>query len=288
MSILILGATGMLGHRLMIELSKHHEVWGTWRGSFLPPVLPKEQLILFGVQSANWYENLRKAFITAAPDVVINCIADIRPMPTRPLDTINVNAAFPHEVMYMTHDFDARLIHFSTDGVFSGKRGNYTEDDTPDATDVYGTTKRLGEISNQKHVLTLRCCPIGREIGAKKSLAEWFLAQTETVKGYSNAWFSGLTTHEIARVLNEEILPNTDLHGVYHLSGEPINKHHLLNLLKMYYNHDVEIERAESVVIDRTLDSTRFRQMTEFNPISWKRMLEQMAADNALYEGVTA
>lgn len=288
MRILILGATGMLGHRLFIELSKHHEVWGTWRGSHLPSVLPKDRLFLFGVQSLRWSENLSAAF-AIKPDVVINCIADIRP--SRTIDAIEINAAFPYELVYRTHENNARLIHFSTDGVFSGKKGDYTEDDTPDATNIYGVTKRLGEIAETEHVLTLRCCPIGREIGAKKSLVEWFLAQTGTIQGYAKAQFSPLTTHEIARMLNEYVLPNGELHGLYHVGTQPIDKFSVLGALKdIYKRTDVTTLMDLEPKPDRSLNTVKFDLATGYRAPTWERgkMLDEMAADNALYEGVTA
>lgn len=289
MRILILGATGMLGHRLFIELSKHHEVWGTWSGGWFPKGFPKDRFA-FLKAPVEPYSGLKPLFADTCPDVVINCIAVIRPDQRVPLPAIQVNAEFPYELMFATHEHDIRLIHFSTDGVFSGRKGNYTEDDTPDATDVYGMTKRLGEISDKKHVLTLRCCPIGRELplSAKRSLVEWFLAQTGTVKGYSNAWFNPLTTHEIAHMLNDYVLPNGELHGLYHVGGVVWSKDIALRHLNRAYAHNVEIIPDDSVDCDRTMVRTKFYYATGYTHPTMEDMLTEMAADNALYEGVTA
>lgn len=286
MRILILGAGGLLGHRLFLELSKHHEVWGTWSGGWFPKGFQKDRFA-FLKAPVEPYLGLKPLFADTRPDVVINCIAVIRPDKRFVLDAIQVNAEFPYELMYATHEHNSRLIHFSTDGVFSGKKGDYDEDDTPDATDVYGMTKRLGEISDKPHVLTLRCCPVGRELplSAKRSLVEWFLAQSGTVKGYTNAWFTGLTTHEIAHVLNTHVLPRTDLHGIYHVSGAPISKYAFLNQLKYLSEHDVEIVPDNTVDIDRSLSSNRFFKETGYVSSTWNSMIEEMAADNALYEG---
>lgn len=290
MRILILGAGGLLGHRLFLELSKHHEVWGTWKNaSWYKQFLPQERMFRFSVDNFVTSETLEHAFREAKPDVVINCIAVIRPNETLPMTTIGINSWLPHELMCVTSEHDARLIHFSTDGVFSGARGDYTEDDTPDATDVYGMTKRLGEISDKPHVLTLRCCPVGRELplSAKRSLVEWFLAQSGTVKGYTNAKFTGLTTHEIARIVNQCILPRPDLHGLYHVGGAPISKYDLLNQLKYISEHDVNVDADYSVQPNRTLNSKRFFDATGYITTTWNSMIDEMAADNALYEGVT-
>lgn len=284
MRILILGATGCLGHRLFLELSKHHEVWGTTRGKQTPSFADSERIVFDVVSDIE--DDLYRAFRWVKPDVAINCIAAIPQRNASIHRAIAINAALPHALVGVCADYDARLIHFSTDGVFSGKRGNYTEDDTPDATDVYGMTKRLGEISDQKHVLTLRCCSIGREIGAKKSLVEWFLAQTGTVKGYSEAWFNPVSTHQIAHMLNDYVLPNDELHGIYHIGGGAVlNKLSMLRYLKGAYSRDIEIAPYEDSYCNRTLTTRKFYDATGYNSPTMEDMLTEMAADNALYEG---
>jgi dTDP-4-dehydrorhamnose reductase len=287
MRILILGANGMLGHRLFIELSKHHEVYGTVRNGTIPSFANRDQIYTY--ITAPLALPLIEVVKEIRPDVVINCIANIRYDPDNKyskLITIEANSIFPIDLANCCEENNTRLIHFSTDGVFSGKRGNYTEDDTPDATDAYGMTKRLGEISDQKHVLTLRCCPIGREIGAKKSLVEWFLSQTGTVKGYTKALFTPLSTHKIASVLNDFILPNGELHGLYHLTlGDVISKYDFLCGIRGNFNHDIEIVPDGSVSINRTLNSNRLVIPLSGNFDDYIMMLETMAADNALYEG---
>lgn len=288
MKILILGATGMLGHRLFIELSKHHEVWGTCKG--WKQFLPDDRAMSLSVGAVGWKPRLKNVFENTLPDVVINCIAKVHPADNRfdKLACIEINATFPYELMYTAHEFNARLIHFSTDGVFSGNRGNYTEDDTPDGTDTYALTKRLGEITDQEHVLTLRCCPIGRELplSAKHSLVEWFLAQTGEVKGYPHASFTPITTHEMARLLNDYILPQPDLHGIYHVGGRMPHKFSLLKDLAEVYGRDIEIVRDESVFYNRSLIGEKLFNNTGYTVPPIYPMLEEMAADNALYEKV--
>lgn len=290
MKILILGASGMLGHRLFIELSKHHEVHGTYTG--WKQFLPEDKVTHLGIGTGNWRFHLIDVFQNTKPDVVINCIAKVHPTDDRfgKLDCIELNAAFPYELMYIAHEHDARLIHFSTDGVFSGNRGNYTEDDTPDATDTYGTTKRLGEISDMEHVLTLRCCPIGRELplSAKHSLVEWFLAQTGEVKGYINAHFNPLTTHEIADLLLEHVLPRPDLHGLYHIGGSTWQKAVILHRLNDLYKRNLEIIPDGSVQCNRVLSTRKFDNETGYKARPLSDMLEMMRAENVMYEGVHA
>jgi dTDP-4-dehydrorhamnose reductase len=285
MRILILGATGLLGHRLFIELSKHHEVWGTYRDDDIPTFGNKDYFV--EMLDCNWQDADRAIEITT-PSVVINCTAVIPQRHYIIQDMIRVNSEFPHDLATICRGKGIRLIHFSTDGVFSGKRGYYSEDDTPDATDVYGMTKRLGEISDKSHVLTLRCCPIGREIGAKKSLVEWFLAQTGTIKGYAKAQFCPLSTHEIARMLNDYVLPNGELHGLYHVGSQPIDKFSVLGALKdIYKRTEVTTLMDLEPKPDRSLNTVKFDLATGYRAPSWGRgkMLEEMAADNALYEG---
>lgn len=281
MRILILGATGLLGHRLMIELSKHHEVFGTVRGEIIPSFADSAHIAPM-VHCDDVLSYVSTAQIVR-PSVVINCIAAIPQRNPDIHEMLIANAQFPHYLADICKVQNARLIHFSTDAVFSGKRGNYTEDDTPDATDTYGMTKRLGEIGDMEHVLTLRCCPIGRELplSAKHSLVEWFLAQTGEVKGYTKAMLTPMTTHNIASVLDKSILEKSSLHGLYHLSGAPMSKYDLLVWLKDQYQHNVEIIPDDSVVINRTLNGMRLRERIDYG---WS--IYDITADNALYEKV--
>ncbi|NTU50097.1 MAG: SDR family oxidoreductase, partial [Desulfobulbaceae bacterium] len=182
---------------------------------------------------------------------------------------------FPHRLSKLCALVGARLIHISTDCVFSGKKGMYSEEDFPDANDLYGRTKLLGEV-DYPNALTLRTSMIGHEITGSKSLISWFLAQKGPVKGYRRAVFSGLPTVEIARVILDFVLPNAELHGVYHLSAAPIDKYDLLSRVAMVYGKSIEIVPDDSVQINRSLDSSRFRAVTGFNPKSWDEMIIAM------------
>lgn len=287
MKILIFGASGMLGHRLMIQLSKYHEVYGTIRDA-AGTSFSGEAHIIPMIHPYEWC--VEKAFAATKPNVVINCIAAIPQRNPSIEKSIDINAKFPHMLASLAKQFNARLIHFSTDAVFSGKRGNYTENDEPDGNDTYALTKRLGEISDQEHVLTLRCCPIGRELNGAHSLVEWFLAQTGEVKGYTKAHFNPLSTHEIARAINDYVLPRRDLQGVYHIGGDVWSKWEILKVLNSAYRPDnpIEVSLDSDVECNRHLNTLRFQTATGYRPHFLHQMVQEMAADNALYEGVHA
>ena len=188
---------------------------------------------------------------------------------------IPINALLPHRLAEICGLFGARLIHISTDCVFSGKKGLYTETDFADADDLYGRSKYLGEI-DYPHAVTLRTSIIGHELNGSRSLVSWFLAQHGQVCGFRRAVFSGLPTVELGRVILEQVLPNSELHGLYHVSAEPINKFELLKLLARHYRKNIEIIPKDDLVINRSLNSKKFRQATKFHPKSWDMMVQSM------------
>jgi len=288
MKILIVGGTGMLGHRLWMDLGHNHQVWGTVRGQVedFPslPNIPRDQ-VCAGVDALD-FQSVRRVVESIQPEVIINCVGLIKQRENAkdPLLAIDLNARFPHLLAVAAHDVGSRFIHISTDCVFSGQKGMYTESDQADAGDIYGRTKTLGEVGYLEHGLTIRTSLIGREISTRYSLLEWFLFQNQKVKGFRKAVFSGFPTGEVSRLLQDIILPRHDLHGLYHVSAEPINKYDLLVLFKQAYNKSIEIEEDSQVTIDRSLDSTRFRAETGFVPTPWPDMIERMAADSIPYE----
>ncbi|MGH7146380.1 MAG: dTDP-4-dehydrorhamnose reductase family protein [Nitrospiraceae bacterium] len=288
MRVLILGGSGMLGHRLWMELSKVHQTWITVRTSaHIIPDLPgvDRSHIRENVEATNFDEVIR-AFASIQPDVVINCIGLVKQLPLSndPLTSLEINALLPHRISLISRASKIRMIHFSTDCVFSGKKDcPYAENDQSDAEDLYGRSKFLGEVSYGSHTLTLRTSIIGRELHKGYGLVEWFLSQTEHVKGYRKAIFSGFTTGMIAKILIEHVLPNPQLAGVYHLSSEPTSKHDLLRLINDVYGRGIKIEPDSEVVCNRALDSSRFRSETGFKPPSWPDMIQSMRADDRLY-----
>jgi dTDP-4-dehydrorhamnose reductase len=192
-----------------------------------------------------------------------------------PLAAIPINSLLPHRLVRLCRTAGARLIHVSTDCVFSGSKGMYHEGDVADANDLYGRSKFLGEVDDPRAV-TLRTSIVGPELNTAHGLVSWFLSQKGRVKGFTRAVFSGLPTVELARVMRDFIIPRPDLHGVYHVSAEPINKYELLSLIASVYGSSVDIVPDGELVIDRSLDSTRFRKVTGYYPPPWSELVRVM------------
>ena len=288
MRILIFGGTGMLGHKLAQTLAAEHEVYITVRGGFAEVskygIFNAERTI--GSVSATDIGSVRTAIERAKPDVVINAIGVIKQLPTSKdvIATLATNSIFPHELEQLGREFGFRLICISTDCVFDGKKGNYTENETPNALDLYGQSKHWGEV-NAPNCLTMRTSIIGRELGTSHSLIDWFLSNRGgTVKGYRRAIYSGFPTIVFADILRVLINDHQELSGLFHVSSEPINKFDLLQLVKNAYGADIEIEPFDDFEIDRSLDSTRFGEAIGFIPPSWPEMIERMAADDTPYD----
>lgn len=278
--VLILGASGMLGNamlRLFTE-SPNYETYGSVRSIGAVRLLPKilEKNVITGLDVEN-IDALVNLFATLCPDVVINCIGLIKQHAEAddPLTAIPINAVFPHRLARLCEVGQARLVHMSTDCVFSGSRGMYTEADLSDCNDLYGRSKFLGEV-DYPHAITLRTSLIGHELNSAHSLVGWFLAQVNTVKGFKHAIFSGLPTVEIAHVIRDFVIPHPELHGLYNVSAEPINKFDLLKLIAETYCKKIDIEADEKLVINRSLDSTRFRNATGYVPKPWPVLIKKM------------
>lgn len=282
--VLILGATGMLGHVLLrsLEQRKDIEVFATVRATGKIDRRLKPELLakVFGNVDANNLGLLDHVFSEVRPNVVINCIGIIKQLPLAqdPITSISINALFPHQLASICCSAGIRLIHFGTDCVFSGKKGNYREDDFSDAEDLYGRTKYLGEV-DESDCLTLRTSIIGHELAGKLGLIDWFLSQENRVKGYTNAIYTGFPTVELSRIIAEYVLPNEHLSGVYHVSSSAISKYELLRLVALKYKKKIEIEPYENFICDRSLNSDKFRQQTGYAPPSWKKLVELMYED---------
>lgn len=288
MKILILGGSGMLGHRLWINLSKDHETWVTVRGngSEIPDIREFPRQYIRPMVDALNFDQIIRAMASIQPDLVINCIGLIKQqghLARDPLFSISLNAMLPHRISMTCRTAKIRMIHISTDCVFSGKKGNYLESDQSDAEDLYGRTKFLGEVA-YPHCITLRSSIIGRELKNHLGLIDWFLAQTGTIHGYKRAIYSGFTTDEFSRIIRDYVIPNSSLSGVYHISSNPISKYDLLQLTKQAYQKEIEILPDEEFFCDRSMDSTRFRQITGYQPPLWNDMIEEMVRNSSLYE----
>lgn len=288
MRILIMGGVGMLGHKLWQVCQQHFDTWVTVRLSYRYYArygLFDPDRMLGGVNVFD-FDSVMRALTTVQPDVVINAIGIIKQLPTAkdPIISLAVNSLFPHRLAVLCQAADARLIHISTDCVFSGRKGMYTEDDVPDAEDLYGRSKLLGEVSGLR-CLTLRTSIIGRELGTANGLVEWFLSNRGgCVQGYTNAIYTGFPTLILAQVIADVIERHPELSGLYHVSSEPISKYELLCLLREAYQLSIDIEPYPDVCIDRSLDSSRFRKATGFAPLPWPEMVQAMATDPTPYE----
>lgn len=278
--VLVLGASGMLGSTLFRSFCSNptFETFGSIREAsakrhFAP--------LLHSAIIPNVYlegeSGLLSALAFAKPDVVINCVGIIKQLPNANdhIESLAINATLPHRLAKYCDATRARLVHFSTDCVFSGKQGLYKEEDCPDAEDLYGRTKFLGEVRYENSI-TLRTSIIGHELNRSKSLVDWFLSQSGEIKGFTKAIFSGLPTVEVARVVKEYVIPNQDLSGLYHLSGDPINKYDLLNLVAQTYGKNIGVIPDDKLVIDRSLNSDRFRSATGFKPRPWPDLIKDM------------
>jgi dTDP-4-dehydrorhamnose reductase len=285
--ILILGATGMLGHKLMQVLSREHTVTGTVRRD--ASVLANHpfflKMVILGNISADNLTTIRAAIDTVNPEVIINCIGIVKQLPAAqdPLQSIAINALLPHQLAQICRQKNIRLVHMSTDCVFSGRKGNYTEKDPSDAEDLYGKTKYLGEV-DYPGCLTIRTSIIGRELDTSHSLIEWFISQEgKTVPGYKNAVFSGLTTLALSEIITEIIADHPRLSGVYQVASKPISKYDLLNLVKKNYGMAITVKPDEMVINDRSLSPEKFKKETNIKIPSWEYMIEQMHQDPTPY-----
>ena len=280
--ILVLGASGMLGNAIFRFFSRNegYVVFGTVRSGQAIRLFPVElrASLIAGVDVEN-IDNLTRLFSQIHPDFVINCVGLVKQLAQAEdaLSAIPINSLLPHRLARLCEIAGARLTHISTDCVFNGQKGMYTESDAADATDLYGRSKYLGEV-DYPNAITLRTSIIGHELDDARSLVGWFLAQEGRVKGYKRAIFSGLPTVEIARIIRDYVIPNSQLHGLYHVSADPINKFDLLKLVAEVYGKKIDIEEDKSFVIDRSLNSTLFRLTTGFEPEPWPELVRRMHA----------
>jgi dTDP-4-dehydrorhamnose reductase len=280
---LILGGDGMLGHRLFLHLRDRHEVRVTLRrglsdykhyGLFTP------EDAYAGVEALD-RDALTGVFADFRPEAVVNAVGIVkqRGAAKEAIPSLEVNSLLPHRLALLCRAVGARLVHISTDCVFSGRDGNYTEESFPDAGDLYGRSKLLGEV-DEPGSITLRTSIIGLELSRKTGLIEWFLAQKGEVRGFTNAIYTGLTTAELSRVIERVLVEHPDLHGVWQVASEKINKHDLLvRFSEILGRDDVTIVPDASVKIDRSLVGDAFRGATGYSAPSWEEMLVELGAE---------
>lgn len=279
-NILILGASGMLGSSLFYKLplmNSGYNVFGTYRKGSSTPVLGQFMTALRLDDVFN-RPALVKLLKKNKINVIINAVGLIKQIKGQvsKSDFIKINAWLPHFIAEICEELNIRFIEISTDCVFSGTKGNYNENSPPDAQDIYGVTKLLGEITDKPNVLTIRTSIIGHENNRSASLVDWFLSSSGTVNGYRNAVFSGFPTVVLSSILGKYILPDTSIHGLFHISSRPINKFELLSLIADIYNHKIVIKAEESTIIDRSLNSDKFMGLTGYEPPEWPELIEIM------------
>lgn len=288
--ILVLGATGMLGHTAF-----HHftgvpgiDAWGTLRSAGdLGLFAPEHRNRLIPHVDVLGADSLIRAMERAKPDIVLNAVGVVKQLAAAndPLSVLPLNAEFPHRLAALCGLAGTRMVHVSTDCVFSGRTGGYRESDPSDAEDLYGKSKYIGEVGGSSHVITLRTSGIGHELNTSVGLLEWFLSQSGQVRGFANAIYTGLPWIEFARVIEAYVLPRPDLHGVYQVASAPISKLHLLELFAAEYTHHLEIVPDFTVKVDRSLDSSRFQEATGYVAPPWPHMIRSMRSFHAALRG---
>lgn len=281
MKILVLGATGMLGNAMLRFLCEREDIYvfGASRSPLNTlSVLAAKNLKLQSGLNVDNNDVLVKLISEVRPDVVINCIGLVKQLPDSDdhLQAIPINSLLPHRIAALCEMIGAKLIHFSTDCVFAGDKGGYTESSPPNPTDLYGRSKLLGEV-NYPHAITIRTSIIGHELANSRSLVSWFLSQSDQVNGFRRAIYTGLPTVEVSRVVRDFILPQlNDLSGVYHVASDPINKFELLCLIANTYSKKIKINPSDEFAIDRSLDASRFNRVTGYSPPSWPELVNRM------------
>ena len=285
MRVLILGGDGMLGHQLFRHFKERHDVRVTLRlgrEAYEAYRLFEQGTAYYGID-ARRTGGLFQVIVDFRPEAVVNAIGIVkqRSDANEVIPSLEINSLLPHRIALACQTVGARLVHLSTDCVFSGRKGHYSEADVPDADDLYGRSKRLGEVS-EPHCITLRTSMIGPELSRKTGLVEWFLSQRgRTVKGFTKAIFSGFPTPELARIVERILVGFPKIHGVYHVAAAPISKYDLLTLIRDRLHLPITIERDSTFECDRSLDATRFHRDTGYSPPPWDVMINDMASHMA-------
>lgn len=288
--VLIIGGAGMLGHKLVQTLEPTCEVFSmirSWHPCYTDYGIFDKDRTFVGTDISD-FDALIGIVGKVQPNVIVNCVGVIKQLPTAkdPIVSISVNSLFPHRMASLCRAVGSRFIHISTDCVFDGVQGNYREEDTPNATDLYGRSKQLGEVSGECS-LTLRTSIIGRELRTTSGLVEWFLSQRgKSIKGFNKAVFSGLTTLGLSRIIASVIQEHPTINGIYQVSTDPINKFDLLDQIGRSMGIEIDVTPDPSLVIDRSLNSQRFRTETGINIPGWDELIRDLANDPTPYENL--
>jgi dTDP-4-dehydrorhamnose reductase len=278
LKVLVLGATGMIGSAVYNVLSQSSEyaVRGTVRSvdsvTLFNPEIREGLVPITDLEDVLEIECLLDR---CGPSVVINCLSLGKPLPNDPMRMISMFAILPKRLSMLCGNRGIRFVQIGTDGVFSGKRGNYCETDLPDAIDVYGLSKLLGE-PDGAHALTLRASIIGPELRGRAGLLEWFLSQGQRCAAYNRVIFSGLPTNVLAEIIRDHVLQRPGLHGTYHVAAPAISKFDLLRLISQRYGKRIELVPNSIVVSDRSLDASRFADATGYHPPDWHHLVDAL------------
>ena len=280
MKVLILGVSGMLGSMVFRVLNEKSDwqVYGTIRSASWKRFFSADaaERLISGVD-VEQHDSLMQTFIRIRPDVVINCVGLVKQLADAddPLQAIPINTLLPHRLAKLCELSGARMVHISTDCVFSGEKGAYSEASPSDAKDLYGKSKFLGEVC-YPHTITLRTSIIGHELQSAHGLVGWFLSQQGKCKGFRRAIFSGLPTVALAQVIRDVVIPRLDLFGLFHVGAQPISKFDLLSLVAEVYDKTIEIIPDDAMVIDRSLNAIRFQTETGYLAPSWPELIRLM------------
>lgn len=284
----MLGAYGMLGHRVLLDLGKKFDVAGTVRSirKWDAPIMESlsSETIYDGVDASN-LSSIRDVIIKHKPQFVVNCIGIVKQADAAkdPITSITINSLLPHQLAKMAKDVNGTLIHFSTDCVFSGREGNYAHEHIPDPVDLYGRSKLLGEVS--ENGITVRSSLIGRELGSHNGLVEWFLSnRSKSVDGFRRAIFSGFTTHEMANVVEMLVDRKPVTKGLWQVAADPISKFDLISKIDEQAGTHIKIRPNDEVVCDRSLNGEPFMKATGYRAPAWDDMIKSMVRDFHLYE----
>tara|TARA_Y100000768_G_scaffold333690_1_gene273886 strand:- start:20486 stop:21358 length:873 start_codon:yes stop_codon:yes gene_type:complete len=284
-SILVLGSSGLNGNAIFTYLYENlldFDIYGSYlNNEFFIKQVNRQNIFRFDCLNN---ENHNFLFEKYKPSIVINCVGITKHLFNnyKHEEIKYINSIFPHRLAELCNIYKARLIHLSTDCVFSGNKGDYKESDMPDATDFYGTSKSEGELKDLNH-LTIRTSVVGHEIRSKNGLLEWFLHQDKQCAGYCNAFFSGLTTYELAKIINNFVISNNNLSGIIHLAGNIINKYELLEIFSKVYMKKIKIVRDYDLKINRSLNSEKFEKISGYKKNSWENLIIEMKKRNYVH-----
>lgn len=280
MRVLILGADGMIGHKMAQTFAKYPIDLGLnsrYNSKFIRKIFPKASIFEYDLnkkkieQLLNYYN----------PEFIINAVGiTIRRGACGDQKTNYINAILPREIDTWCMSNNKKQIHFSTDCVFSGKKGNYSDFDLTDADDSYGKTKGLGEI-NSDNTLTIRSSMIGRELFNNTELLEWVVKhKNQKINGFDNAVYSGVTTLWMSKTVYKIIKNLPKLSGIWNVSSRPISKYELIKKINDQFMLNIDIVRDSSFYSNKSLNSNRFFSETNFEIPNWDDMLSELYRDS--------